>query len=162
MPATFLMVLALCPKSRVDLVSSSLSEAGEQQMTIVVLELPPSDSWKISFWLYTWKLKIVKPKSKVQSPKVKTKRTWADTKITWAWHCWTPGLVITWSMRVRFELLYGICFSLLASFMITWITYELKCFSLQPIVYHWPDPGLTVSCWSSWPPSMCCHQHQFY
>jgi hypothetical protein len=31
----------------VDLVSDSLNEAGEQQMIIVVLALPPSDSCKI-------------------------------------------------------------------------------------------------------------------
>ena len=44
--ATFLMVLALCPNSSVDLVSSLLVSAGEQQMTIVVLAFPPSDSFK--------------------------------------------------------------------------------------------------------------------
>lgn len=37
----------LLPKSRVLLVSLSLNEAGEQQMTIVVLALPPSDSCRI-------------------------------------------------------------------------------------------------------------------
>ena len=35
------------PKSNVDLVSDSLKLAGEQQMTIVVLALPPSDSCNI-------------------------------------------------------------------------------------------------------------------
>lgn len=35
------------PKSKVDLVSLSLNEAGEQQITIVVLAFPPSDSCKI-------------------------------------------------------------------------------------------------------------------
>lgn len=37
----------LLPKSSVLLVSLSLNEAGEQQITIVVLALPPSDSCKI-------------------------------------------------------------------------------------------------------------------
>ena len=37
----------LCPKSRVDLVSLSLKLAGDTQMTIVVLEFPPSDSCRI-------------------------------------------------------------------------------------------------------------------
>lgn len=37
----------LLPKSRVLFVSLSLKEAGEQQMTMVVLALPPSDSCKI-------------------------------------------------------------------------------------------------------------------
>lgn len=37
----------LLPKSSVLLVSLSLNEAGEQQMTMVVLALPPSDSCKI-------------------------------------------------------------------------------------------------------------------
>ena len=40
MPTTFLIVLALLPKSRVDLVSASLKLAGEQQMTMVVLAFP--------------------------------------------------------------------------------------------------------------------------
>ena len=43
------MVLALCPNSSVDLVSSLLVSAGEQQMTIVVLAFPPSDSYKDCF-----------------------------------------------------------------------------------------------------------------
>lgn len=40
-------VTYLLPKSKVLLVSLSLKDAGEQQMTIVVLALPPSDSCKI-------------------------------------------------------------------------------------------------------------------
>jgi hypothetical protein len=41
----FLNVIAyLRPKSRVVFVSDSLKEAGEQQVTIVVLALPPNDS----------------------------------------------------------------------------------------------------------------------
>ena len=44
---TFLMVLARRPKSRVDFVSASLKDAGDAQMTMVVLELPPSDSCRI-------------------------------------------------------------------------------------------------------------------
>lgn len=34
----------LCPNIRVDLVSASLKEEGEQQMTMVVLQLPPKES----------------------------------------------------------------------------------------------------------------------
>ena len=37
----------LCPNCRVDFVSASLYDAGEQQITMVVLALPPSDSCKI-------------------------------------------------------------------------------------------------------------------
>ena len=33
--------------TRVDLVSDSLKDAGEAQMTMVVLALPPNDSWRI-------------------------------------------------------------------------------------------------------------------
>lgn len=35
------------PKSNVDLVSDSLKDAGEQQIIIVVLALPPNDSCNI-------------------------------------------------------------------------------------------------------------------
>jgi hypothetical protein len=42
-----LMMIYLLPNSSVDFVSDSLKEAGEQQMMIVVLALPPSDSCKI-------------------------------------------------------------------------------------------------------------------
>jgi hypothetical protein len=34
------------PKRRVERVSASLKEEGEQLMTRVVRELPPSDSWR--------------------------------------------------------------------------------------------------------------------
>ena len=44
---TFLIVLALLPNSNVLFVSGSLKEAGEAQMTTVVLALPPRDSCKI-------------------------------------------------------------------------------------------------------------------
>lgn len=37
----------LWPKSSVDLVSDSLYDDGEQQMTMVVLQFPPSESWRI-------------------------------------------------------------------------------------------------------------------
>lgn len=40
-------IIHLLPKSRVLFVSLSLNEAGEQQITIVVLALPPNDSCKI-------------------------------------------------------------------------------------------------------------------
>ena len=33
--------------TRVDLVSDSLKDDGEAQMTMVVLALPPNDSWRI-------------------------------------------------------------------------------------------------------------------
>lgn len=41
------LVIYLLPKSSVLLVSLSLNEAGEQQITMVVLAFPPSDSCKI-------------------------------------------------------------------------------------------------------------------
>ena len=47
--AEFLIDFARIPKRRVDSVSDSLYEAGEQLMIKVVLELPPSDSWRIRF-----------------------------------------------------------------------------------------------------------------
>lgn len=37
----------LCPNSSVDLVSASLKEEGEQQMTMVVRQFPPRESCKI-------------------------------------------------------------------------------------------------------------------
>lgn len=45
--ALFLMLLARIPKRRVESVSDSLYEAGEQLMISVVRELPPRDSWRI-------------------------------------------------------------------------------------------------------------------
>ena len=40
----YVIFFYLFPKSNVDLVSCSLYEAGEQQITTVVLALPPNDS----------------------------------------------------------------------------------------------------------------------
>lgn len=37
----------LCPNISVDLVSASLKIEGEQQITIVVLQFPPKESWRI-------------------------------------------------------------------------------------------------------------------
>lgn len=37
----------LCPNMRVDLVSASLKEEGEQQITMVVRQFPPSESCRI-------------------------------------------------------------------------------------------------------------------
>jgi len=37
----------LCPNISVDLVSASLKTEGEQQMTMVVLQFPPRESWRI-------------------------------------------------------------------------------------------------------------------
>ena len=41
------MSLYLCPNCSVDLVSASLKEDGEQQMTMVVRQFPPSESCRI-------------------------------------------------------------------------------------------------------------------
>lgn len=37
----------LCPNISVDLVSASLKTEGEQQITMVVLQFPPRESWRI-------------------------------------------------------------------------------------------------------------------
>ena len=42
----FLIFLALAPNHKVDTVSSSLNDEGEQVIMRHVLELPPSDSYK--------------------------------------------------------------------------------------------------------------------
>jgi len=52
---TFLTVLALLPKSNVDLVSDSLKLAGEQQITIVVLAFPKKPSVIVVFQKLTGK-----------------------------------------------------------------------------------------------------------
>ena len=44
---TFLIVFALWPNINVDLVSVSLKDAGEQQMMIVVLALPPANNGEV-------------------------------------------------------------------------------------------------------------------
>lgn len=45
--ALFFIVLARVPKRRVDTVSASLNDDGEQLIIRVVFELPPSDSYRI-------------------------------------------------------------------------------------------------------------------
>lgn len=45
--ALFLILFARIPKRRVESVSDSLKDAGEQLMMSVVRELPPRDSWRI-------------------------------------------------------------------------------------------------------------------